>query len=459
MAIGASNLDHFFGFMLRRSAALLAASGLLGLATLSLGADSAAAADVTCDRVAAITGSDAAAGTVEAPFQTPAKLIGSLSPGQTGCLRGGEYVATEYSIATPNVRITSYPGERATLRGRLRIEPTADNAVVENLDLDGRNPNDWLGPLIYADHAVLRGNDITNHHDPMICVHVDDFPGYGPPEGVVIEDNRIHDCGVPGSNMHHGVYLAVARGTVIRNNVIYDNADRGIQLYPDADGSRITGNVIDGNGEGVLFGGDGTLTSDDNLVEGNVITNSRLRYNVESSFPGPIGTGNVARDNCVWGGVYGDSNGGTERNPRGYALAGNIVSDPLYTARSAADYTLRPESPCTLPDAGEPSPDASDPAPSSDLRIELSPVAKRLRVQQRIQLTGRVRGASPRAGQRAIVQTLRHGTWRRFANVAINAHGRFRVRSHTANTARVMRFRAEVAGGSSRTIRVRVRRH
>ena len=42
---------------------------------------------------------------------------------------------------------------------------------------------------------------------------------------------------------------------MIRDNWIYDNADRGVQLYPDADGTVVTGNVIDGNGEGVIFGG------------------------------------------------------------------------------------------------------------------------------------------------------------------------------------------------------------
>ena len=78
--------------------------------------------------------------------------------------------------------------------GRVRFEATADDAVVENLNLDGRNPNNYLSPLIYADRAVLRNNDITNHHT-AICVHITASPGSAPPRGVLIEDNRIHDCG------------------------------------------------------------------------------------------------------------------------------------------------------------------------------------------------------------------------------------------------------------------------
>ena len=47
--------------------------------------------------------------------------------------------------------------------------------------------------------------------------------------------------------------------TIVRDNWIYDNTDRGIQLYPDADGSTITGNVIDSNGEGIVFAGEGRI--------------------------------------------------------------------------------------------------------------------------------------------------------------------------------------------------------
>ena len=74
---------------------------------------------------------------------------------------------------------------------------------------------------------------------------------------MVIEGNRIHDCGeLPAANHDHGIYVGNAAGRSIRDNWIYDNADRGIQLYPDADRTAITGNVIDGNGQGVIFGGE-----------------------------------------------------------------------------------------------------------------------------------------------------------------------------------------------------------
>ena len=138
---------------------------------------------------------------------------------------------------------------------------------------------------------------------------------------------------------------------MIRDNLIYGNADRGVQLYPNADDSVVTGNIIDGNGEGVIFGGGPESSSDDNLVANNVITNSTIRWNIQSSWQGPVGSGNVARDNCVWserGGYYG---GG---DPRGSGIQemdsarafDNLVADPGYADVAGGDYSLSASSPC-----------------------------------------------------------------------------------------------------------------
>jgi parallel beta-helix repeat protein len=334
----------------RRSRAFGVLTAAAAALSLSAGAGSAAAT-VTCDRVAATGGSDGAAGTVDAPFATATKLVASLASGQTGCLRSGTYQG-DLSIRTQNVTLAGYPGEQATVLGRVRVEATADNAVVEDLTLDGQNPANYLSPLIYADGVILRHNDITNHHT-AICVHVTTYPGSAPPRGVVIEDNRIHDCGrLPATNFDHGIYIAEARDTVIRDNVIYGNADRGVQLYPDADGTLVTGNVIDGNGEGVIFGGNSGSSSDNNVVEHNVITNSSLRYNIESSWGGQVGTGNVARDNCTIGGAHGDDDGGVQSPSVGFTATDNLVADPGYVDRLNDDFDLAPGSPCLGDDSG-----------------------------------------------------------------------------------------------------------
>jgi hypothetical protein len=75
----------------------------------------------------------------------------------------------------------------------------------------------------------------------------------------------------------------------------------------------IRGNVIDGNPIGLNFSGVGTSASSDNLVEHNVIANSTRWWNVQSYWPGPVGSGNLVRRNCVYGGnpnPYYNQNGG-----------------------------------------------------------------------------------------------------------------------------------------------------
>jgi parallel beta-helix repeat protein len=311
--------------------------------------DRASAASV-CDLVVASNGSDSAAGTEGSPLKTVKALLTDLDSGQTGCVRAGTYVETQFLVKTPNVTLMSYPGERATLRGQLRFNVTAVGSSAERLNLDGRNPDTTLGPLIYADRVVLSGNDITNQHTG-ICVHVDDYSSADPPRGVVIEDNVIHDCGeLPATNHHHGIYVANARGTIIRDNLIYGNADRGVQLYPDADNSVVTGNIIDGNGEGVIFGGGSGSSSDNNLVTGNVITNSTIRFNIESHWQGTTGSGNVARDNCVWTAQRG-YRGGVPEGSGIQAMSGaraenNVIANPGYAKPGTGNYTVSASSPC-----------------------------------------------------------------------------------------------------------------
>ena len=251
----------------RRISAL--ATLALAAGAVALPAPAGAQDGVTgCTKFAAPDGSDAAAGTEHAPFRSLKALSDSLSPGETGCLRAGPYEAAETNIANGGsegapVTITSYPGERARVVGRVIIRDGADWVVLRGLDLDGSAAplcaagatcNRLPSPTVNGDHALIEGNDITNQHQ-AICVLVG-VAGYGRPQGTVIRGNRIHDCGVlPAKNHDHGIYVSEADDTTIVDNVIFDNADRGIQLYPDAQRTTIRGNVIDSNGVGVIFSG------------------------------------------------------------------------------------------------------------------------------------------------------------------------------------------------------------
>ncbi len=303
---------------------------------------------------------------VISPGASVQKLIYALKAGQTGCLRAGTYsgnvkVSTGGTSAAAPITLTSYPGERATVAGKLWIADSANFVTVSSLNLDGRNSKSQPSPVVNGDDVVLADNDITNYHT-AICISLG-VTTYGRAHRTVVERNRVHDCGkLPPTNREHGIYVEDSTGVRIVDNVIYDNADRGVQFYPNADGSYVARNIIDGNGEGVIFSGGnegaGPQASDFNVVENNIITNSKIRYNVESSWgAAPIGQGNVARSNCIYGGASGNI-----QSPQvGFTAGGNLVADPIYVNRAAKDFRLRSDSPCLTLFGGE---GAGGPPPS-----------------------------------------------------------------------------------------------
>jgi hypothetical protein len=196
---------------------------------------------------------------------------------------------------------------------------------------------------VNARGTVLLDNDVSNA-GTRVCVVLGSIRGYGTAVLPVLAYNRIHGCGRRGANTHHGVYVESARSARIVHNAIFDNADRGIQLYPDAQGSLIAGNLIDGNGEGVIFSGAEGYRSSRNLVLRNVIANSALRSNVEHWWEDPRrpGTGNVVARNCLGGAAQGD----LAKPVSGYAARANAAGTLRYVDRTGGDLRLAASSGC-----------------------------------------------------------------------------------------------------------------
>lgn len=308
-------------------ALLLLLVACLTLIAILPGTASTARSQKGCDRFADPGGSDRSPGTKARPLRSAQALADSLQPGETGCLRGGSYrLDDEIRVSTPGVTLKSFRGERAVLRGRLWVTQTANDATISHLDLDGRNSRGLPSPTINGDGVTLAHNDITNRNTG-ICVSIGSPQTYGRAERTVVKLNEIHHCGtLPATNFDHGIYVNSADDTVIKTNLIYDNADRGIQLYPDSQRTMVIGNVIRNNGQGVLFGGDEDSASSGNVVIHNLIVGSTIRNNVESSWAGPVGSDNVVRDNCIGRGAYDDGDAGIAGD--GFTALGNVLAIP-----------------------------------------------------------------------------------------------------------------------------------
>lgn len=305
-------------------AALVLCGLLSALCVASAGADSL---PTTCDKVASQQGSDSNSGSAAAPLQTASALAASLSPGQVGCLHAGTYAGglriSHGGAPGAPIVLRSYPGERALITGRVYVPQGSDYVTVGAVSLDGnfqRSGERLPSPTINANHVTFESDDVTNDRTE-ICFDVGSST-WGMADSTVIAHNRIHDCGVlPATNHQHGIYVQDATNTQIVGNVIVNNADRGIQLYPNSTGAVITGNVIAGNGEGVIFSGEGGATSNGNTVEHNLVVNSLIRRDIESWYPSgtPHGVGNLARNNCV-------SSRGIDTSAGGFSAQGNVTA-------------------------------------------------------------------------------------------------------------------------------------
>jgi parallel beta-helix repeat protein len=333
----------------RRAAAGALTVGVLLIASISFGGGSGAGAALPCDKFASPLGLDAQPGTELLPFRTAQKLADSLAPGETGCLKAGTYgnLAVRHGGSSGRpVTVQSFPGQRAIVVGRVSVASGADFVTIADLDLVGLNAFNLASPSIDASHVTLQGNDITNAHTAD-CVFVGSWEHTV--TGVAITGNRIHNCGrLPSINRHQAISVWNATDTEVSGNVVYDNADRGIQLYPNAQRTHVAENTVDGNGEGVMISGTGGFASSDNVIERNVITNSKIRDNVESYWPegNPVGQGNVVRDNCVSGGVRDNGDGGIAKLLDGVTVSGNLVADPGYVNRAGKDFRLQSTSQC-----------------------------------------------------------------------------------------------------------------
>ncbi len=316
-------------------------------------AASAHAAVVTCSRYASPFGSDVGTGTQASPYLTAQKLADALTPGQIGCLDSGTY-GEPYAGAnvlrvnhggTPGapIVIRSTPGQRATLRGLVYVPAGSDNVTISNLDLDVRRatPDKTVGIQVMGNDVVLARNDITNRAT-AICSSFG-APGWGRPARVTIRENVFHDCGDPADTIYdHAVYLESVDGGLITDNLFLRSSAYAVHFYPDATNVTVSHNVMDGNGSGVIFAGEGDAASTGNVVSQNVVTNSRIRPGIHSWWGKAVGTGNRASSNCV--NNPGQTN--VDVSLGGFTATGNVIAAPAYVDPAHGDYRLASTSGC-----------------------------------------------------------------------------------------------------------------
>lgn len=237
------------------------------------------------------------------------------------------------------ITITNYPGEVAVLNGSTRVNgaylifrgtPDVNSGLVfqgpngpgANLDLiDVMNTHD-----VTFDHIEIRDG---NYHAGLY-----QYNGYN----IKVLGAYIHDNGVPGVNLDHGIYwdATAGGGNLIANCLIEHNVAQGIALYSSSNPAQpqqvtVEENTIINNGHyGIDLWGTGD-TVVNNILAGNGTTFNSRQMSVET------GTNHVVDFNIVWStnaslqGIY---------NATGQIVTNTIIADPLFADPANHDYHL-----------------------------------------------------------------------------------------------------------------------
>jgi hypothetical protein len=454
----------------------LIVAGVAALATATAAVPADAAAPTTCTKVAAPTGSDSAAGTEAAPYKTVQKLTRSLAAGQTGCLRAGSYGGADVYLDKPDTALQSYPGERATLTAFMEVAPAAARSRLSGLKIDTTGSSNSVGTKIQADDVVVSDNEITKGGQG-ICILAGT---YNPAQRIVIERNLMYNCGAavkPDGSKNkydHLIYLSGTRDAVVRWNILRDNGGGwGVHMYPNADGTLVEHNIIDGNQGGVIFAGEGGGASDSNTVRNNAITSVGPRWNVEGSWSGGTpGTGNSANANCLF--TTGPSQPAGIATQSGFSAttsSNTVLSGLPYVDRGEGDYRFKAGSPCAdlVGDvagvvAGQTSEPAPAPAPPEDdsVAIVIRTDKQKVSLPRSVRVKGKVktRSSNPSVKRVKLQVKTRKGNWRTFARRSVVGN-RFKAKlsARQLKRLRVARLRAVVPGkATSHTVRVKLTR-
>jgi hypothetical protein len=277
----------------------------------------------------------------------------TLAGNTTYCLtESGVYTESDnqWRITNPNVKLQEASGVEAEMRGTIIPTEAADGFIFKGIYLDGsygqqeapRYDKCPLGCDTYATRAMFidgadnfrltGGFEITNRAPSGNtaragqCILVTRQGS----TGGVIEDGFVHHCGqIPRNNHEHAMFIGGLRNSVIRDMLVWEYADRGLQAYPNTNNVDVIGNVFAG---GNSYAG---MLTDGNATDVDMIGNVSAYNSTWNFYSGPEsrGSGNDLGNNCF---------GPTKKVKTDASVRefGSVVANPLFDS-SLADGIVK----------------------------------------------------------------------------------------------------------------------
>jgi hypothetical protein len=304
--------------------------------------------------------------------------ISNLTNNQVICLDGpGNFESPSMTSSTgdlvfpagvSNVTLRKVPGHSAPAVFGHVFKLRSNSLHIYGLALFAGPESGSTSFVVSGDDVVIQNSNLTNGNQGRTCVDTFPYSTYNP-DRLHLYRNRIYDCGGGNSsnspNHDHGVYLETGADHLVDENWIYENNDRGVQIYydsafsyPAVTGAIVTKNVISDNCQAqwptspfgpvlegqVNFGGP-SASNHDNHVNYNVVTyptNQACEYLV-NNLTGTV-TGQQFENNCLYGSTgspYDPAGGG------GISVTGNFTNQqPNFVNRgyfltAQKDYTVQ----------------------------------------------------------------------------------------------------------------------
>jgi hypothetical protein len=237
------------------------------------------------------TGAPTGAGSWELPWDLQTALSGArglVRPGDIIWMRGGEYVGMDFrssltGTAAQPIVVRQYPGERATIVGRLRAE--GENTTYWGFEIRQIDPMDPAGPPGLQAHTP--GGKYVNlivHDAGENGISFRTASGVSEVYGCILYNNGNNE------GLDHGIY-AMSEEAVkekwITDNVAFNNIASGIQVFGDETHPKmvnvtVVGNISFNNSSIAVTkrGGEENINigGDNNIVENMAILDNLLYF-------------------------------------------------------------------------------------------------------------------------------------------------------------------------------------